>query len=186
MVYDSSDRMMLYDRSSCRMMLYDRSSCRMMLYDGSSCRMMHDGSSCRMMLYDGISCGIMLYDSMSRYGTDTQSKNVGCASSWLGDIFWGTRTSTKTTLSIKKCDIMKRYLCYENVISWRLVETSSRTHFRKLKDGEFQARFTLVTNVPSNSREVIQLSRMVWINIALLFSSEESVKKGEIWAIKLS
>jgi hypothetical protein len=60
------------------MMLYDRSSCRMMLYDRSSCRMM---------LYDGISCGIMLYDGMSRYGTDTQSKNVGCSSDCLEDIF---------------------------------------------------------------------------------------------------
>jgi len=53
---------------------------KLFLYDGSSCRiMLYDRSSCRMMLYDGISYGIMLYDGMSRYGTDTQSKNVGCA-----------------------------------------------------------------------------------------------------------
>ena len=53
-------------------------------------------------------------------------------------------------------------------------------HFRKLKDGEFQACFTLVTNVPSNSREATQPGRMVWITIALLFSDEESVQKGEV------
>jgi len=28
---------------------------------------------------------------------------------------------------------MKRYLCYKNVISWRLVETSIRTHFPKIE-----------------------------------------------------
>jgi hypothetical protein len=61
-----------------------------------------------------------------------------------------------------------------------LVETSIRTHVLKLKDGEFQACFTLVTNVPSNSREATQLGRMVWITIALLSSNEDSVKKGEV------